>query len=103
MPINEDKILILQELLPLITKPKAASDINHYDDAVRDWNTNRRLFKEAGGEKPTGDAERLAFTKLLLPDVAAHVTATAHQWPRQGYASAWARRHDMCELQPQRT
>ena len=74
MPINEDKILILQELLPLITNPKAASDINHYDDAVRDWNTNLRLFKEAGGEKPTGDAERLAFTKPLPPDVAAHVT-----------------------------
>ena len=33
-----------------------------------------RLFKEAGGQRPTGDAERLAFTKILPPDVAAHVT-----------------------------
>ena len=35
MPINKDKILILQELLPLITNPKSASDIHHYDDALR--------------------------------------------------------------------
>ena len=70
MPINEDQILILQELLPLITNPKPAHDIHHYDDAVRDWNTNLRLFKEAGGQRPAGDAERLPFTKLLPPDVA---------------------------------
>ena len=74
LPINEDKVLILQELLPLITNPRSASSIDHYDDAVRDWTTNLRLFKEAGGEPPTGDAQRLAFTKLLPHDVAAHVT-----------------------------
>ena len=33
-----------------------------------------RLFKTAGGQLPTGDAQRLAFTKLLPPDVAAHAT-----------------------------
>ena len=49
MPINEDKNLILQELLPLISNPKSATDIHHYDDALRVWNTNLRLFKEAGG------------------------------------------------------
>ena len=32
------------------------------------------LLKEVGGTCPTGDAPRLAFTKLLPPDVAAHVT-----------------------------
>ncbi len=67
-------MLILLELLPLITNPTSASNIDHYDDAVRDWTTNFRLFKEAGGELPTGDAQRLAFTKLLPPDVAAQVT-----------------------------
>ena len=74
MPINEDKILILQELLALISNPKSAPDIHHYDDALRDWNTNLRLFKEAGGQRPSGDAERLAFTEILPPDVAARVT-----------------------------
>ena len=73
MPINEDRILILQELLPLISNPKSASDIHHYDIALRDWKTNLRLLKEAGGSCPTGDTQRLAFTKLLPPDVAAHV------------------------------
>ena len=74
MPISEDKIRILQELLPLISNPNSTADIHHYYDALRDWNTNLRLFKEAGGQRPTGDAERLAFTKLLPPDVASHVT-----------------------------
>ena len=57
MPINEDKILVLQELLPLISNPKSATDIHHYDTALRDWNTNLRLFKEAGGTCPTVDAQ----------------------------------------------
>ena len=58
----------------MITNPKSASDIHPYDDALRDWNTNLRLFSEAAGQRPTGHAERLAFTKLFPPDVAAHVT-----------------------------
>ena len=73
MPINEDTILILQELLPLISNPRSAADIQHFDDALRDWNTNFRLFKEAGGPRPVGDAAKVAFTKLLPPDAAAHV------------------------------
>ena len=35
LPINEDKILILQELLPLITNPRSASDIHHYEGGAR--------------------------------------------------------------------
>ena len=61
------KALVLQELFPAITNPKPASDVHHYDEAIRDWNTNLRLFKTAGGQPPTGDAQRLAFTKLLPP------------------------------------
>ena len=74
LPINEDKILILQELLPIVTNPKPAQDINHYDEALRNWNTNLRLFAQAGGQKLSGEAQKLAFTKLLPHDVAAHVT-----------------------------
>ena len=33
-----------------------------------------RLFAQAGGQRLTGDAQKLAFTKLLPHDVAAHVT-----------------------------
>ena len=73
-PINEDKILILQELLPVVTNPKPVSDIHHYDEALRNCNTNMRLFVQAGGQKLSGDAQILAFTKLLPHDVAAHVT-----------------------------
>ena len=74
LPTNEDKALILQELLPAITNPKLANDIHHYEEALRDWNTNLRLFTTAGGQPPTGDAQWIAFTKLLPPDVAAHVS-----------------------------
>ena len=44
-----------------------------YASALEDWETNLRLFTTAGWVAPTGDAERLAFVKLLPPDVAAHV------------------------------
>ena len=43
-PINEDKILILQDLLPAVTNPRAASDIAGYAQALEDWETNLRLF-----------------------------------------------------------
>ena len=74
MPTKEDNIIILQRLLLLISKPTSAADIHHYDDTLRDWNTNLWLSTEAGGQRPTDDAERVAFTKILPPDVAAHVT-----------------------------
>ena len=44
LPINKDKILILQELLPVATNPKPAADIHQYDEALRNWYTNLRLF-----------------------------------------------------------
>ena len=74
MAINENKILILQGLLPLNSDPKSAADVHHYDDALRDWTSNLRMLKEAGGQRPVADAEKLAFTKLLPADVAARVT-----------------------------
>ena len=46
--------------------------------AHKDWETNPGLFPTAGGVAPTGDAERLAFVKLLPPDIAAHVTLRLH-------------------------
>ena len=48
-PINEDKILILQDLLPAVTNPRAASDMAGYAQALEDWETNLRLFTAAGG------------------------------------------------------
>ena len=36
LPIHEDRALILQELLPAITNPKPASDINRYEEAIHD-------------------------------------------------------------------
>ena len=42
--------------------------------ALEVWDTNIRLFKAAGGREPEGDANRIAFVKLLPPDARAHVT-----------------------------
>ena len=72
LPINEDKIFILQELLLIVTNPRPAQDINHYDEALRNWNADLRLFARAGGQKLIVDAQKLAFTKLLPHDVFRH-------------------------------
>ena len=102
MPMNEDKILILQELLPLTSNPKSAADIHHYDGALLDRNTNLRLFKEAGGTGPTGDAQRLAFTKLVLSDVSAHVTLHMDLPQYQNFEELREARRQICEGDAQR-
>ena len=62
-PINEDKQLVQKELLPLITSPKPAASMDKVVDAVRDWDTNMRLFKAAGGSEPPDQQRR---THLFL-------------------------------------
>ena len=62
-----------KNLLPQVTNPRTAADMAGYSSALEDWETNLRLFATAGGVVPTGDAERLAFVKLLPQDVAAFV------------------------------
>ena len=48
-----------------------------FAEALKLWETNIRLFTAAGGKAPEGDAQRIAFIKLLPPSVAAHVTLYA--------------------------
>ena len=48
-PINEDKILILQDLRPAVTNPRAASDMAGYAQALEDWETNLRSSPQLGG------------------------------------------------------
>ena len=73
-PVNDDKAVILQDLLGPVTNPKGASSLAGFGDALKLWETNVRLFTAAGGHAPEGDAKRLAFIKILPPSVAAHVT-----------------------------
>ena len=73
-PLNDDKQLILQELLAPVTNPRGAPNLGGVAAALELWDTNIRLFKAAGGRDPEGDAKRIAFIKLLPPDVRAHVT-----------------------------
>ena len=73
-PINDDKSLILQELLAPVTNPRGATNLEGFASALEVWDTNIRLFKVAGGRAPEGDAKRIAFVKLLPPDVRANVT-----------------------------
>ena len=55
------------------------ADIHHYDEALRDWSTNLRLFKEAGGQRPTDKRRRGAGVhEVFLPDVRAHVMSYMH-------------------------
>ena len=73
-PINDDKQLILQELLAPVPNPRGAPNLEGFAAALELWDTNIRLFKAAGGREPEGEAKRIAFIKLLPPDVRAHVT-----------------------------
>jgi hypothetical protein len=67
-PINEDKELVVKDLLPLVTNPKGASQMDGVDDAVRDWNTNIRLFQKAGGVEPDDRQKRITLIRMLPVD-----------------------------------
>ena len=66
-PINDDKQLILQELLAPVTNPRGAANLEGFAAALDFWDTNICLFKAAGGREPEGDAKRIAFIKFLPP------------------------------------
>jgi hypothetical protein len=66
-PINDDKAMLLQKLLPQISNPRPAADIHGYEGALRDWQTTLRLFSEAGGREPDHETKRFAFARLLPP------------------------------------
>ena len=72
-PINDDKTLIRKDLLPLITNPRAATTLDGITTALEDWDTNLRLFREAGGSEPNDESKRLTLVQLLPPDVSAYV------------------------------
>ena len=80
-PVNDDKALVLQELLAPVTNPKGAATMAGFAEALKLWETNIRLFTAAGGKAPEGDAQRIAFIKLLPPAVAAHVTLYSDGFP----------------------
>ena len=73
-PINEDKILILKDLLPAVTNPRPATSLDDLSTALEAWDTNLRLFSAAGGVPPSSEQKRLSFVAMLPPDVSAHVT-----------------------------
>ena len=73
-PINEDNILIRKDLLPLITNPKPATNIDNITVALENWDTNQRLYKAAGGDDIIEAQKRLAFIQMLPRDVCAYVT-----------------------------
>jgi hypothetical protein len=73
-PINEDKILILKDLLPAVTNPRPATSLDELSVALEAWDTNLRLFSAAGGALPGPDQKRLSFIAMMPPDVSAHVS-----------------------------
>ena len=52
---KEDKLLILQDLLPAVINPRAAVDMAGYSQALEDWETTRRFCLPR-----LGDPHRLA-------------------------------------------
>ena len=65
--------MLRKDLLPLVTKPKAASDMNDLNAALETWETNRRLFESADGKLPDAEQERLAVIGILPGDLSPNV------------------------------
>ena len=63
-PINEDKILILKDLLPAVTNPRPATSLDDLSTALEAWDTNLRLFSAAGGVPPSSEQKRLSFVAM---------------------------------------
>ena len=51
-PVNDDKALILQELLAPVTNPRGASTLEGFSSALEFWDTKVHLFKASGGKEP---------------------------------------------------
>ena len=68
-PVNEDKALTRKDLLPLVTNPKSASNMDDLNTALEKWETNKRLFERADGKPPDAEQERLAFIGILPGDI----------------------------------
>ena len=47
--MNEDKALT-KDLLPLVTNPTSASNIDDLNTSLETWETNKRLFERADGK-----------------------------------------------------
>ena len=73
-PINEDKILVRKDLLPIVTNPRPAGSMDKIEEAIQIWDTNLRLFKAAGGEVPTDETKRITLINMLPHDVSVYIS-----------------------------
>ena len=64
-PINEDKAMVRKELFTKLTNPKPAGSLDRVEEALRDWDTNLRLFAEADGPMPSEQAKRISLVGIL--------------------------------------
>ena len=80
-PINEDKPMLRQALLPLVTNPRHATSVDDVTKALEEWATNKRLFVEADGPLPPPEQERLAFIQLLPHEMNTYVSMHMEMYP----------------------
>ena len=71
--MNEDKALTRKDLLPLVTNPKSANNMDDLNAALETWETNKRLFERADGRLPDAEQERLAFIGILRSDISPNI------------------------------
>ena len=53
-------------------------------NAVRDWDTNMRLFKEAGGTEPPDEQRRISLIRMLPVEIAAYISM---HWEEPQYST----------------
>ena len=73
-PVNEDKKLLQKDLLPLVSNPRGAQSMDKVEDAVREWDTNIRLFKKAGGIEPPDYQKRIFLVRMLPIEVGSYIS-----------------------------
>ena len=79
-PTNDDKALVREDLLPKVTNPRKATSLDDLPKALKDWETNKRLFTELGSAAgPEPGAPRPPSTSTS--PCTWTLTSTGRRWP----------------------
>ena len=54
--------------------PDGAANIDELKQRVEDWDTDRMLMVEKGGEMPSDESRGMAYIGMLPPELNAHIT-----------------------------
>ena len=80
MPIISNTACRRKELRNRADNPKPANKFNDFDQALNQWLTDYRLFREYGGEEFSQEKMREMLVNILPTDLATYVTLQSHSY-----------------------